>query len=34
MRLRLGTREAITVGLTATAFLVTCYYQSYKKSLL
>jgi hypothetical protein len=31
MRLRIGTREAIVVGLTVTTLLVTCNYHSHKK---
>jgi len=31
MRLRIGIREAIVVGLTVTTLLVTCYYHSHEK---
>jgi len=31
MRLRIGTREAIVVGLIVTTLLVTCYYHSQEK---
>lgn len=31
MRLRIGTREAIVVGLIVTTLLVTCYYHSHAK---
>lgn len=31
MRLRIGIREAIVVGLAVTTLLVTCYYQSHGK---